>query len=304
MLNLRKFFMKSKLSKALLLSVLAFNVNADDSDAVKQGLLSSMSSGIASSIAQVIGGQGDTEVQFSAKENNKPEFSIMTVRPISIHPGKDAWFVQLQLNNTMIRSKTRLTTNVGIGYRSLSENKNTMIGGNVFVDYDSKGNSRYSLGVEFRTAVFEVLANYYKAISGQKTVGDFKERALDGNDMSISGQIPYLPWAKINLTHYEWKKVNNSKNSKGDKLSLDLLLTPNVVLELGVDDNNIQKKDNFAKLSFVYPPKEGPAASTDFISDEAFPEGDMSSKLLSKVKRSNKITLESEGVGVTISRLD
>jgi hypothetical protein len=30
----------------------------------------------------------------------------------------------------------------------------------------------------------------------------------------------------------------------------------------------------------------------------------MSSQLLSKVKRSNKITLESEGVGVTISRLD
>ena len=104
--------------------------------------------------------------------------------------------------------------------------------------------------------------------------------------------------------HYEWKKVNNSKNSKGDKLSLDLLLTPNVVLELGVDDNNIQKKDNFAKLSFVFPSREGPAASTDFIADEAFPGGDMSSQLLSKVKRSNKITLESEGVGVTISRLD
>ena len=94
------------------------------------------------------------------------------------------------------------------------------------------------------------------------------------------------------------------KNSKGDKLSLDLLLTPNVVLELGVDDNNIQKKDNFAKLSFVFPPREGPAASTEFIADEAFPGGDMSSQLLSKVKRSNKITLESEGVGVTISRLD
>ena len=75
-------------------------------------------------------------------------------------------------------------------------------------------------------------------------------------------------------------------------------------MELGVDDNNIQKKDNFVKISFVFPAREGPAASTDFIADEAFPEGDMSSQLLSKVKRSNKITLESEGVGVTISRLD
>ena len=296
--------MTSKIFKFGLISLLTFSVYADDEDTLKQGLLSSMSSGIASSIASVIGGQGDTEVQFSAKEDNKPQFTIMTVRPISVHPGKDAWFVQLQLSNTQIRSQSRLTTNIGLGYRTLSDNKKSMIGGNVFVDYDEEGNSRYSLGFEFRTTVFEILINHYEAISGQKTVGNFKERALDGNDMSINGQIPYLPWAKINLMHYEWKKVNNSKNSKGAKLSLDLLLTPNVVLELGVDDNNIQKKDNFAKLSFVFPPREGPSASTDFIADEAFPGGDMSSQLLSKVKRSNKITLESEGVGVTISRLD
>ena len=298
--------MKNKLSKALLLVAFAFsaNTNADDSDAIKQGLLSSMSSGIASSIAGVIGGQGDTEVQFSAKENNKPEFSIMTVRPISVHPGKDAWFVQLQLSNTLIRSKSRMTTNIGLGYRTLTDDKKSMIGGNVFIDYDAKGNSRYSLGFEFRTAVFDILINHYEAMSGQKTVGDFKERALNGNDMSISGQIPYLPWAKINLTHYEWKKINNSKNSKGDKLSFDLHLTPSLVMELGVDDNNIQKKDNFVKISFVFPPREGPTASTDLIADAAFPDGDMSSQLLSKVKRSNKITLESEGVGVTISRLD
>jgi len=293
-----------KLSKVLCLLVLSISANAAETDAVKQGILSSMTSGLSSSIAEMIGGEGDTEVQISARENSKPEFSIMTVMPISVHPGKDAWFVQLQLNNTQIRSVNRYTTNVGLGYRSLSANKNTMIGGNVFIDYDAKGNSRYSLGFEFRTAVFDILINHYEAISGQKTVGDFKERALNGNDMSINGQVPYLPWAKINLTHYEWKKVNNSKNSKGDKLSFELLLTPSVVLEFGVDDNNIQKKDNFAKIAFVYPPREGPSASTDFVSDEAFPDGDMSSQLLSKVKRSNKITLESEGVGVTISRLD
>ena len=293
-----------KLSKVLCLLVLAISANAAETDAVKQGILSSMTSGLSSSIAEMIGGEGDTEVQISARENSKPEFSIMTVMPISVHPGKDAWFVQLQLNNTQIRSVNRYTTNVGLGYRNLSANKNTMIGGNVFIDYDAKGNSRYSLGFEFRTAVFDILINHYEAISGQKTVGDFKERALNGNDMSINGQVPYLPWAKINLTHYEWKKVNNSKNSKGDKLSFELLLTPSVVLEFGVDDNNIQKKDNFAKIAFVYPPREGPSASTDFVSDEAFPDGDMSSQLLSKVKRSNKITLESEGVGVTISRLD
>ncbi|WP_434057039.1 inverse autotransporter beta domain-containing protein, partial [Candidatus Pseudothioglobus singularis] len=114
-----------------------------------------------------------------------------------------------------------------------------MIGGNVFVDYDEENGLEYSLGFEFRTIVFDVYINHYEAISGQKTVGDFKERARLFPSRLINGQIPYLPWAKINLTHYEWKKVNNSKNSKGDKLSFDLLLTPNVIMEFGVDDNNI-----------------------------------------------------------------
>ena len=128
--------MISKIIRFALISLLTFSVYAVEEDAVKQGLLSSMSSGIASSIASVIGGQGDTEVQFSAKEDNKPQFTIMTVRPISVHPGKDAWFVQLQLSNTQIRSQSRLTTNLGLGYRTLSDNKKSMIGGNVFVDYD------------------------------------------------------------------------------------------------------------------------------------------------------------------------
>ena len=52
--------MTSKLFKAIIILSLSLSAYADDSDAIKQGLLSSMSSGIASSIAGVIGGEGDT----------------------------------------------------------------------------------------------------------------------------------------------------------------------------------------------------------------------------------------------------
>ena len=48
--------MKNKLSKVFVLFVFACGVHADDSEAIKQGLLSSMTSGIASSIESVIGG--------------------------------------------------------------------------------------------------------------------------------------------------------------------------------------------------------------------------------------------------------
>ena len=38
-----------------------------------------------------------------------------------------------------IRSKSRLSTNVGVGYRTLGDDKTSMTGGNLFIDYDEDG---------------------------------------------------------------------------------------------------------------------------------------------------------------------
>lgn len=241
-------------------------------------------------------------MQITAGEDYKPEFSIMTVRPLAIHPGVDAWFVQLQLNDTKIRGKARLSTNAGVGYRKLSENKHSMTGMNVFLDYDEKGHTRTSVGLELRASVFEAIANYYKAISDGRTVGDFTERTLDGMEISIVGEVPYLPWANIVVNSYEWEKNKNSKNSKGEKYSLELTLTPSFILEAGFDDNNISGNSNFVKVYFTYPPRERVAASTNLIGETAFSAGDMSFELLSRVRRTNKQVIESEGTGVVIGR--
>ena len=88
----------------------------------------------------------------------------MSVRSISHHPGVDAIFVQLQLNDTKIRGDNRLSINTGLGYRKLSDDKSSFVGGNVFIDYDAEGNSRASVGLELRASSFEALANYYQAI--------------------------------------------------------------------------------------------------------------------------------------------
>ena len=235
----------------------------------------------------------------------KPEFSIVTVRPISKHHSVDATFVQLQLNEQKIRGKGRLSTNIGIGYRKLSENKNSITGANVFLDYDAEGNARASIGLELKSSSFDVLANYYAAISGGKTVGDYTERTLDGVEITAVGQVPYLPWANLVATHYEWEAEKNSKDSKGDKISLEMQLTPNLVAEVGYDNNNISGTSNFAKIMFVFPAREKtPTASTDFLSEKPFVQGDMSLDLLSIVRRSNKQAIESEGTGVVISRLN
>ena len=294
--------MKNTFFSFLIIILFCFKVYGADSDAAKKNIVNNMTAGISSALENFISGEGDTEVQITTGEDYHPEFSIMTVRPLATHPGVDAWFVQLQLNDTKIRGKARLSTNVGLGYRKLAENKNSFTGANVFIDYDEKGNTRASVGIELRSSAFEVIGNYYQAISSGRTVGTFTERTLDGIEVSLIGEIPYLPWANIIANHYEWEKVKNSKNSKGEKLSLELTLTPNLIVDLGYDDNNISGTSNFAKFMFVYPPRERVAATTQLVGETAFSKVDMSLELLSKVRRTNKQVIESEGSGVVISR--
>ena len=282
--------------------LLSFSAYAGDEEIVKKGIIDNFTSGISSGLENILDGEGDTQVQITAGEDYKPEFSIVTVRPISHHPGVDSVFVQLQLNDTKIRGDNRLSINSGIGYRKLSENKNLLTGANVFLDYDEKGNARASIGLELRSSSFELLANYYEAISGGKTVGSFTERTLGGTEVSAIGKVPYLPWANVIAKSYEWYAEKNSKNSKGEKFSLEMSLTPNFIAELGYDDNNISGSSNFAKIMFIYPARENPTASSDFISDTAFIESDMSLELLSIVRRTNKQIIESEGSGVVIAR--
>ena len=286
----------------LVIFFIPFNVYAGDEDKLKKGIIEKFTSGLSSSIENILDGEGDTKVQIDMGEDYHPEFSIVTVRPISKHHSNDATFIQLQLNEQKIRGDGRLSTNIGIGYRKLSDSKDSITGANVFVDYDEEGNARASVGLELRSSSFELLANYYQAISSGQKVGAYTERTLDGAEISAVGQVPYLPWANVVASHYEWEANKNSKDSKGDKISLEMTLTPNFVAEVGYDDNNISGTNNFAKVMFVYPARETPTAMTNIISDTAFVQIDMTSELLSIVRRSNKQIIESEGTGVVMAR--
>ena len=96
----------------------------------------------------------------------------------------------------------------------------------------------------------------------------------------------------------------NSKDIKRDKISIDLTLTPNIVVEGGMNDNNIDGNNNFLKAIFVFPGRENQSASSKLIGEKAFSSDDMSLELLSKVRRSNKQVIESEGTGVVMARAE
>ena len=253
---------------------------------------------------KLFNGPGDTEISINTKRDGKPEYSIMIVRPISIHDDK-LNFYQLQISNNYVQGDARQTLNIGYGHRFLSKDKTKFVGVNTFLDHDIFSNSRLSVGAEIRSSAFEANGNFYKALTesdgGGNDVGTTVERVLDGYDINLVGQIPNMPWANIVYTDYKWIAAKNSKDSEGTIVKAELNLTDTVSLEAGIDDNNISKSEEFLKLTYSYPPKDRPTA-LDGLSDTTFEMEDVSGEMLTKVRRVNTITVEVEASGVVIAR--
>ena len=183
----------------------------------------------------------------------------------------------------------------------LSNDNTMMTGYNVFWDYDSYGNSRTSLGLEARNAVLDFSGNYYL------NTGDGKdeEKPLEGYDLNLASQVPYMHWADVFVNAYEWFGRDRA-GIRGTKLGSELLLNPNLNLEIAFDDKDKKGLEDewYARVMFVYPPRSGPSLQDGFISATAWnEEKDMSKELLTKVKRNNKIVVEFKGTS-TISRTD
>ena len=279
--------------KKILITLISFflitSSNADD-----------LSNKISNIIADLIPGEGNTEVSIDLRENYKPDYSILGVREID-KTDSGNFFTQFSLFNTEKNNSERIVGNLGFGQRMLSEDKTMMTGYNVFWDYDNYGNSRASLGLEARNAVLDFSGNYYL------NTGDGKdeEKPLEGYDLNLASQVPYMHWADVFVNAYEWFGRDRA-GIRGTKLGSELLLNPNLNLELAFDDKDKKGLEDewYARVMFVYPPRSGPSLQDGFISPTAWnEEKDMSGELLSKVKRNNKIVVEFKGTS-TISRTD
>jgi hypothetical protein len=162
------------------------------------GLKADVSENISAYLSNLVPGEGDTEVSIDLRENYKPDYSILAVREIE-KTDNGNYFTQLSLFNTEKDNDERIVANLGIGKRILSEDKTLLTGINAFIDYDDNNNARTSIGFEMRSAVLELTYNKYIRLDD----GD-KEKVLDGYDLRLDSQIPYMHWAKVFVNSYEW----------------------------------------------------------------------------------------------------
>ena len=274
--------------------------NADELENTLNKVYSKGSEVAEGYISNFLSGPGDTEVSFNYREGSKPIGSIMIVRPYSVKEDS-VIFYQAQFNSYHVLGDTRQSLNYGVGKRFLSADKNYFWGLNTFVDLDIESNSRLGFGSEFKASAFDISGNYYLDImGGGNQVATNTERVLDGYDFNISGQVPYLPWLNVNFNNYVWKSEKLTEDSEGQVYTGSLYISNNITMELGYDDNNIIDQNAFVKVVYIH---GGPERSTmdDGISSVAFQDSDVRKKMLTKVKRSNIITLEVEGTGVVLA---
>ena len=259
-----------------------------------------VSKNVSEYVSNLIPGNGHTEVSIDLRENNKPDYSILGVREIlEIDSGNI--FTQFSLFNTEQNNSERIIGNLGIGSRKLLNSDTLMIGMNAFIDQDfNESHKRGSFGFEVRNSVLDFNGNMYRSL--QDTT---KEIILDGWDYRLAGQVPYVHWSKLFINGYEWDGVLR-EDIKGMKIGSEMVLTPISILELAYDDKDKKGLEDewYAKIQFIYPPKNNGPTALDGISDLAWKESkDMSGELLSKVQRNNKIMIEFKGSS-TISRTD
>ena len=288
------------------LVVILFNLNAHALDFAnkiekhKAEKLDEYVSNLTEYIINSIPGEGISEVSINLRENYKPDFSILGTRELKkLNNGN--YFIQFSLNSTEKLNDERYTGNLGFGTRRLSDDKNLLTGLNLFFDYDDEENARGSVGVEVKNAVLQFTSNYYKKIDN----GTEFEKVLDGYDIQLTSQVPYLHWANMFVNTYKWYGVERD-DVEGRKYGSELSLTPSLNLEIVYDDKRLKglKDEYYARLSYIYPPRTTGPTVLDGVSRIIWEEEkDMSDELLTKVKRNNRIFVEYTGSAI-VSRMD
>ena len=253
---------------------------------------------------QLIPGEGLTEASIQINEDDEAEIEILALRNIQSKKYSN-FFTQFSLHNQEINKTDRYIGNIGFGFRKLSDDKSNMYGLNLFYDNDFNANhQRGSIGFEAKGAYLDFTMNNYFALSDPTNFKNNKEEILSGYTINLASQIPYAPWAKLNLQSYAWDNVKASTDTKGYTLGLEAYLTPSLAVELKNDtsDNEAVDDEFTYKLTYVYPPRGDGKSIKDGFSNLAFEKQNMESKLNEKVQRDNNIVIEIQGSVIITSK--
>ena len=239
-----------------------------------------------------------TDISITGIKSKKTRYAITNVKGFD---PSDNGHAQTFMQSSLRNANSRAVLNLGLGRRYLSDDESVITGFNAFLDYDPKyGHQRVSIGAELKASAFEFTANSYKALTKWKTgKSSNQERALDGHDIELGAQIPYMPAAKIYVKNWKWTGEDGVADTKGNTYSLAFShLANGVQVELGRRDyDGLQTDEDFGQLTYTIPMGGQPAQSSKpLFSSEMFESASMRDKMLDKVRRNNAIVIQTKFV--------
>ena len=286
-------YLFKKLIFTICLALLTTFAYADASN----DIINKLSDKISSMIEGTLG--GDTEFSLEFPENDDVELEILKFKELDSTENQNS-FSQLSLHTQEVNDDSRLILNLGYGQRYISEDKSMITGINAFIDYDTEGHARTSLGFEAKAPILELTGNYYMGLSGVEEINGVKEKVLDGHEINLSSQLPYMPWTRVNMQNYDFKKDKASENTDGNLVSLEMNLTPSIQFEASknfISTTGVEDEENF-KIMYYNPPRNKSSLQDGFLSSTAFEKGDVEAKMKDKVRRRNAMTIEVQGAVV------
>ena len=223
------------------------------------------------------------DISLDIKENEKPTIEIQSVSKIK-EDDDSAFFNQTNLSSYAGET----TINLGLGKRKLYKNETVMLGSNIFVDYQfDESHLRNGIGVEAISSVFDLIGNYYNAISGFKATDEGREKALDGYDLQINYHTGGKTNTDLYLNSFLWENPNSDYEEKGEKFGITSQIG-NLNFDLGYLNDNQNNDGFYAGIKLVVPlgnvENKKPETQTEtskYVS--------VRDKLYIPVKRENKI---------------
>ena len=238
------------------------------------------------------------EIELNTGVHSKSELNLSTTREIIETNGiEHTVFWQ----GSSLINKNSSTINLGIGYRHLSDNYKWLSGLNFFYDHEFPYNhKRASLGTELKSSVFELNSNFYKSLSSwEKGLLNNQEYALDGYDLELGGQVPFIPSAKFYIKKFKWDNIQNATDLKGQTYSVkvDHIFSNGISIEAGRKNYEIGRDNDFVALNYSVKLGENKNLQSPkpFFSDKMFIMTSMENNRLEKVRRENRIVKQVSG---------
>ena len=203
---------------------------------------------------------------------------------------------------SIVNFDSRRTFNIGLGARHITDDETLILGANAFYDYESKsGHKRSSLGFELLTAMLEFRANTYNAISGTIAYNGINETALDGRDMKLTANLPYLYSSNVYYSSGKWKD-GLGYETKTKEFGITAEVLPNLFVTVAQQKKDSTKAETVASISYSIP--IGNAAKTKRVMQDGNWDSRMKpirEKLYKPVRRENRIMKKAIKLGVTVS---